>query len=119
MKKNIVVAAAFCLLLVAALFSFAQNNPGRKTQEFTVSGNCSMCKKNIEASLKDKPGIESAVWNKETKRMKVVYDAEKISEDLIHTKIAEAGYDTEKKKGEEKAYQALHKCCRYQRTLHK
>jgi copper chaperone CopZ len=77
-----------------------------------------MCKKTIESSLKGKPGISSAVWNKDTKMMKVTYDSSKISEDQIHQKIADAGYDTNKKKASDKAYGALPGCCQYKRTLH-
>jgi copper chaperone CopZ len=90
-----------------------------KTITFKVTGNCSMCKKTIESSLKGKPGISSATWDKDTKMMKVTYDPGKTTEEVIHQKIADAGYDTEKKKASEKAYKSLPGCCQYDRTLHK
>jgi copper chaperone CopZ len=106
---------ALCLMVFACSFAHAQTAAKDKSIEFKVSGNCGMCKNTIEPSLKDKPGIKSAVWNKDTKIMKVTYDPAKISEDQIHKNIANAGYDTEKVKASDKAYNSLHKCCQYKR----
>jgi copper chaperone CopZ len=78
-----------------------------------------MCKKTIESSLKGKPGVMHAEWNKDTKMMKVNYDPSKISEDQIHQNIADSGYDTDKKKASDKAYQNLPSCCQYKRSLPK
>jgi len=85
---------------------------------FKVTGNCGMCKKTIESSLKGKSGIKEAVWNKNTKMMKVSFDPSKISEDQVHQAIADSGYDTDKKKASDKAYSSLPECCQYKRTLH-
>jgi periplasmic mercuric ion binding protein len=116
MKKLINVLMALCLILFAISFVSAQSET--KTIEFKVTGNCGMCKKTIESSLKGKSGISSAVWNKETKVMKVSFDPVKILEEQIHQKIADSGYDTEKKKASDKAYNSLPACCQYDRTIH-
>lgn len=118
MKTILNAVMAFCLMLFSISFVAAQNESKTKIIEFKVTGNCGMCKKTIESSLKGNPGVSSAVWNKDTKMMKVVFDPAKISEDQIHQKIADSGYDTEKKKASEKAYNALPGCCKYTRTLH-
>jgi copper chaperone CopZ len=99
-------------------FSFvaAQTEKKHKNIEFRVSGNCGMCKNTIESSLKGVEGVKSAVWNKDTKVMKVTFDSAKISEDQIHQKIADSGYDTEKTKASDKSYSSLHKCCQYKRN---
>jgi mercuric ion binding protein len=112
--KTINAIMAVCLMLFSISFVSAQNSKN-KTIEFKVAGNCGMCKKTIESSLKGKSGISSAVWNKDTKMMKVAYDPSKITEDQIHQKIADAGYDTDKKKASEKTYGALPGCCQYKR----
>lgn len=117
MKANNLLLA-LCLMLFSISIVTAQNESKTKTIEFKVTGNCGMCKKTIESSLKGKPGISSAVWNKETKVMKVTFDPSKISEDQIHQKIADVGYDTDKKKASDKAYNSLPGCCQYKRTLH-
>ena len=104
----------FLMTLLGAIFTlqvFAQ-----KTQKatFKVWGNCSMCKKNIEDAAKT-PGVSKAEWNKKTNMITVVYQPSKVKQADIEKKIAEAGYDTEKFKGDDKAYQALDECCQYDR----
>jgi copper chaperone CopZ len=100
------------------LSSFIAAAGGNKTIQFKVTGNCSMCKKTIESSLRSVKGIEEGTWNQKTKIMKVTFDPERISEEEIHAKIAASGYDTEKKKADDSAYSKLHQCCQYERTLH-
>lgn len=113
--KNIFIAVSLALFTLS--FVCAQNSKDKKI-EFKVTGNCGMCKKTIEASLKGKPGIKSASWNKDTKMMTISFDPSKISEDQIHQAIADSGYDTEKKKASDKAYNNLPGCCQYERSLH-
>ena len=83
-----------------------------KTLEFKVWGNCEMCKETIEKAL-DVKGVKSAIWNMETKLVKVIYDPAKINELKIHALIAATGYDTEENKGSDSAYKALPECCQY------
>lgn len=118
MKTNSLLLA-LCLTLFTFSFVFAQTSKEKdKTIEFKVTGNCGMCKKTIESSLKGKSGVNEAVWNKDTKMMKVKYEPSKISEDQIHQAIADSGYDTDKKKASDSAYNSLMGCCQYKRTLH-
>jgi copper chaperone CopZ len=73
-----------------------------------------MCKETIEGSLKV-AGISKADWNVDSKIMTVAYDSSKISLDQIQKSIAAVGYDTEKYKGDDKAYHELAECCQYER----
>lgn len=84
-----------------------------KTETIKVSGNCGMCAKTI-AKAATKGGATKASWNEDTKILTVSYDEAKTSNDAIQRKVAEAGYDTEKYTGDEKAYNALHGCCQYE-----
>lgn len=84
------------------------------TLTFKVYGNCEMCQERIEEAI-DVRGVKSAHWNVESKMIEVIYDKTKISEDKIHTLIAEAGYDTDKKKAEDSVYKTLPGCCQYER----
>jgi len=86
-----------------------------KTDSIKVLGNCGMCKKTIETALKV-PGVSSANWDKETKILKVSYDASKVSNDDVQKKVAAVGYDTEKFKATTAAYKKLPTCCQYDRT---
>lgn len=86
-----------------------------KTETFKVYGNCGMCEKTIEGSLKNVKGIDKADWNKETKMMEVTFDPEVITLTEIKQKIADVGYDTDEVRATEKAYKSLPGCCQYER----
>jgi len=102
------------IVILISLFSLNAVQAQHVVKEtITVSGNCGMCKKNIENSIKK--DVKSAVWNKDTKVLTVKYDSDKISRDQIEQKIAAAGYDTEKYKASDAAYAKLNECCQYTR----
>ncbi len=105
-KQLIVMFASLGLSLTTS----AQTNK----ESFQVWGNCGMCKKTIEAAAQ-KAGTKTAEWNKETEQIVVVYDAKKLSGDIIQQQIALAGYDTEKFAADDNAYDNLHECCKYDR----
>lgn len=109
----------FMLILAFALIhltSFAQSESPSKTEtaEFKVYGNCGMCKTRIEKALTI-DGVESATWDKDTKMAKVIFNSDKISVDKLHQLVAEIGHDTEMVKAEDKTYDKLHGCCKYER----
>ncbi len=87
---------------------------GMTTATFKVWGNCDMCQETIEGSLKV-DGVSKANWNTDSKIISVSYDEKKISLDQIQKDIAASGYDTEKYKGDDRAYKDLPECCQYER----
>lgn len=113
-----------CLtLLIAACSNSKTETPvkvktdvadGISTSTFKVWGNCGMCKKTIESSLKT-DGVKEADWNTETKIMTVSYDSTVITLDQIHKKIVASGYDTQNYKSTDSTYSNLHECCKYDR----
>ncbi len=102
-------------LLIFVACNGVSTPPSAKTAEFKVWGNCGMCKKTIETSLKDKPGVLKADWNVKTKQMSVQFDTLRISLKDIQQTIAMAGYDNDAFKGDSAAYAGLHECCQYTR----
>lgn len=112
---NSSLAVRFFVVIAVCCMSFIGAYAGEKTETVKVWGNCGMCKKTIEKSLKDVAGVHSAVWDKKTKVLTVSYDADKISMKQIEEKVAASGYDTKNVKGSDKAYSELEKCCRYDR----
>jgi len=86
-----------------------------KTEKINVLGNCGMCKKKIESALKVS-GVSAADWDTKSKVLTVSYDSTKISNQQVQEKVAAAGYDTEKVKATNEAYEKLHSCCQYDRT---
>lgn len=103
----------FALLIIfSGLLASAHAQSKITTASLKVYGNCSMCKKRIEAAL-DKPGIRQAVWDVKTKLLQVTYHSQKISEQQIHQALALAGHDTEKAKATDEVYAGLPFCCLY------
>jgi copper chaperone CopZ len=104
---------SFALIVFSSVVSFGQNNTKIK-----VSGNCGMCKKNIETAAKA-AGAMTAAWDKTTKVLTVAFDANTTSTEKIETAIANAGYDTEHQIASNEAYGKLDECCQYDRKKKK
>ena len=78
MKKKVVKIGLLSALTLLGVNQLAMANSttkievvhgDHKTETFKVYGNCGMCEKTIEGSLKNVKGIDKADWNKETKMM--------------------------------------------------
>ncbi len=115
MKKHFLLA----LFTLFAISAFSQSDTKNQiiTTEFTVLGNCSMCKTRIEKAAKIK-GVKSATWTVDNKTLKVEYSPSKTTPEAIHKNIAKAGHDTNKERASDKVYNKLHHCCKYSRSIH-
>ncbi|MDR2057947.1 MAG: cation transporter [Dysgonamonadaceae bacterium] len=122
MKKLIFLSAVIVLIAVNSGCSGKKQSPDEtvstvsveETQAtLVVQGNCEMCKSNIEKAAQGEEGVGSAEWDGESKELQVRFDAAKTSPDAISKAIAAAGYDTEKDKADDEAYNALAPCCKY------
>jgi copper chaperone CopZ len=109
--KNVLLS--FLLIAFTSFVSFGQNSSTIK-----VAGNCGMCKKNIETAAKA-AGAMTAAWDKNTKLLKVTFDAAATSTDKLELAIANAGYDTEHQTASNEAYGKLDECCQYDRKKKK
>ena len=114
-RKNF-IRTVLALLLIGTFLNAFSKPMHTETTTFKVYGNCSMCKKTIETALKKNTNIKKADWNVESKMITVEYDPHMISVDEIHKIIADAGYDTEKVKASDAAYNKLPGCCQYERA---
>lgn len=117
--KKVKVAIIALLAMVLGVNSFAQSNgqtkkASAKTETIKVWGNCEMCQSKIEKASKV-DGVTAANWNTKTKVLTLSYDPSKVSSDDVQKKIAAVGYDTEKFKADDKAYNGLPSCCKYDR----
>lgn len=124
MKRNIIKIGLFSALVLTSATTFATSysytskgiiHDSLKTEIFKVYGNCGMCEKTIEGSLKGIKGIKKADWNKDTKMMEVTFDKTLITLEEIKKKIAGVGYDTDEFKASEESYNSLPGCCQYER----
>lgn len=107
---TIIVLSVFTILGTSV---FGQGKT--KTDNLKVSGNCSMCKERIEKAAIS-AGAETAVWDQKTRVLAIKYDPAKTSTDAVAKKVASVGHDTEKFKAEDKVYNSLPGCCKYDRT---
>jgi outer membrane receptor for ferrienterochelin and colicins len=106
MKKAIMLS----MVLFGLLTAYSQSKDSTAT--FMVYGVCEQCKQRIEKTLKIK-GIRSAKWSVKTKMLDVTYDPSLISLDKIHSKLTDAGHDTDLKKAKDEVYNKLPDCCHY------
>jgi mercuric ion binding protein len=93
------------------------NTDSVRTDSFTVYGNCGMCKRTIEGSLKDLKGVQLANWEIGTGQLTVAYDSAIITLDQVKQKIADVGYDSDTHRAKSKIYDALPGCCQYERPV--
>ncbi|MCB9251982.1 MAG: heavy-metal-associated domain-containing protein [Flavobacteriales bacterium] len=82
---------------------------------FRVYGNCGMCEKKIEAAATSVKGVKSADWDRESNVLILMFDEHLTNSLDVQKAIAKAGYDTEMVKGDDKAYDKLPGCCKYER----
>ncbi len=109
--KTFKIFSIIALCIAFSTTSFAQS----KTDTISVSGNCGMCKNNIEKAAK-KAGAASADWNTESKILTVKYNSSSTNAAKIQQSIASVGYDTRDFKAADEAYDKLHSCCKYERV---
>lgn len=103
-------------IFTVALLASCGGDVVTKTENFKVYGNCGMCEKTIEGSLKNVEGVVIGDWNKDTKQMAVEFDESKIKLGDIKAKIAGVGYDMDDVRSDEEVYAALPGCCQYTRA---
>jgi periplasmic mercuric ion binding protein len=105
------------LLLVIVFTTFSMSVFGQAdSTSFKVAGNCGMCKKRIEASVKG-PAVTFASWNVKSKIMTIKFDPAKINPEQLQQKIVGVGHDTERFKAQKQVYDELPGCCLYDRTM--
>ena len=111
MKKLILL---FVISILVSSFSYAQESKVVEA-EFKVFGNCGQCKSRIEKAMKIKE-VKLARWDKSTKMLKVAFLSPDITVDSLMHRAALVGHDTEKFKADDKIYDKLPGCCKYQRN---
>ncbi|HZK93405.1 MAG TPA: efflux RND transporter periplasmic adaptor subunit [Prolixibacteraceae bacterium] len=82
---------------------------------FGVSGLCDLCKERIETAAKSVSGVSSAIWDVDTKKIKVEFNPAATNSDAVQKAIANVGHDTEKFKAPDEVYKHLPECCLYRK----
>lgn len=109
------VLSLVSVLFFSTMSLFAQD----KADKIKVYGNCGMCETRIEKAVNAIDGVSAADWNKETKMLDVSFDESKTDIHKIHMAVAAVGHDTDMHKADDKVYNALHGCCKYDRPTMK
>jgi periplasmic mercuric ion binding protein len=113
MKNKFKKQGIFAILLMTIVFSvFAQGN---KTEKFKVWGNCEMCKARIEKAAKSVNGVDKANWDIKSKILEVNFNSSKTNLDKIELAVANVGHDTQLHRANDKTYNDLPGCCKYER----
>jgi mercuric ion binding protein len=110
-KMKTRILSLVVLFLMGTATVFATN----KTEKVNVNGDCGMCEKRIEKAALSVEGVSKADWNKETKVLDLTFDDTKTNLDKVETAIAKVGHDTPLHKADDKVYNALPGCCKYDR----
>lgn len=116
--KTLKFFLAVALVAVIGMNANAQStakNSSTKTETIKVLGNCSMCKDRIEKAAKV-DGVEKASWDAKTDLLTVSYNPSKTNPDALAKKVASVGHDAGKYKADDKVYNGLPGCCKYDRT---
>ena len=115
MKSRISIIVAAIMVFGAGLFAQpAGTTSSSKTVTIKVWGNCESCQARIEKAARVN-GVEKADWNIQTKILTLSYNPSVITPDQVQKNIAAVGHDTEKYKADDKAYNNLPGCCKYDR----
>ena len=110
--KTLLISLA--ILLGTSSTNLLKAQTAVKSETIKVWGNCGSCKKHIEKAAKA-AGATTAIWDEDSKDLKLSYNTKKTSSDKIQQAIAIVGYDTQDFKGNDAAYLKLDKCCQYDR----
>ena len=102
------------VLFIGSLFSNQSKAQSNQKDSIKVWGNCGMCKKKIEKAAKS-AGAETAVWDVDTHMLALEFTTDKTNTMKIQEAIAKVGYDTQDVTGDNKSYDELHGCCKYDR----
>lgn len=107
------------ILSIAVLLSvsiLAVQGMAPRKASFKVAGKCGMCETRIENAALSVRGVESADWDKESGMIELEYDVNKADLEKIQKSIAKAGHDTELYTANDKVYEKLPECCKYERV---
>jgi copper chaperone CopZ len=102
------------ILLLIPIFSFSQEEKSKTSRtQFTVLGECEMCKDRIEKATFKIKGVKYSSWSIPKNKLSIIYNSNKVSLNDIKKQIAETGHDTDEILATDEAYENLHHCCKY------
>ena len=127
MKTTILTMTLAIFMAVGLSFNTALANDNiatfapaeKKVETVKVYGACGMCKTRIEKAAKSQDGVSKAKWNQKKEELTVTYDPAVTTLEDVEKKVAGVGHDTENVRADDKVYENLHSCCKYDRPVKK
>ncbi len=104
----------FCAVVLIAVTSAgvsAAESQKSKVVSIKTSAICGSCKNRIEKAVKATDGVQEAMLNLNSKKIKIKYDPSKTNADKLRAVIAGTGYDADDVKKNEDAFGKLPMCC--------
>lgn len=103
------------LILFLVIFSSKWTYAQTQIDTIRVWGNCEHCKERIEGTVSQLNGVTYVLWNNNLGQLTVHYDPSKLTNITIQKAIADVGHDTQDLKANNKVYNKLPSCCKYER----
>jgi mercuric ion binding protein len=103
---------AFLLIAIMSMATEAIALSKTKVISIKTSAVCGSCKARIEKALTSVEGVEAAILNLNSLKVKVKYDPAKTSPEKLRETVANTGYNADDVKANEEAYKKLPGCCR-------
>lgn len=107
-SKSLIVLLILSLAISSAVYASVKKS---EIATIKTSAICGSCKKRIEKVLLATPGVEEAILNLNTKRVKVKFESSKVTVVQLRQVIADTGYDADEVKKNEEAFNKLPECC--------
>ena len=107
--KLLFLISGIWLLMLMPLYGQGQI----ETKTLWVDGICGMCKDRIEKAVNEIAGIESASWDIDSRILTYSTKEDDFDDTQIHMAVTRVGHDTKRFNAPQKAYDALHDCCKY------
>jgi copper chaperone CopZ len=94
----------------------AMDTSKMKKDELYIFGNCGMCEARIVKAAKSVAGVGMASWDKDSKMLKISYDASQTSVAEVEKAVVTVGHDSKAMKTKAGTYDNLPGCCQYERV---
>jgi len=115
MKKQILTLAVILTIAASTAFGQCVTDENKDENKFFVAGECGMCESRIEKAAQSVEGVTGADWDQETKMLTVNFDCANPNIKDVHVAVAAVGHDTKLVKADDKVYDELPACCKYER----
>jgi copper chaperone CopZ len=106
------------LMLFVGFNLSAQKEPKTKIVKFKTSAICEMCEERIEDALNYTKGVVYAELDLDTKVLEVKYKTKFLNAEKVKYAVSMAGYDAGETPRNQKAFDALPKCCQSEGHCH-